>query len=166
MVTHCLVGIHKSYYALDRDMCIGIIASYRVGPRDIRFIYWYWDCLIMVDRDGGYFGTPFKGFWGFTQGDPLSSTIFNVVLDAVIWKWMTVVAEKESVSKAFGREVQGMTPFIYVENLLLTSTHPEWLQGEFNVVTGIFDHVSLWMNYRKPIGMVYQPCREVGRNLE
>ena len=26
----------------------------------------------MGARDGGYYGIPFKGCWGVTQGDPLS----------------------------------------------------------------------------------------------
>ena len=38
----------------------------------------------MVDRDGGYFGVPFKGYQGVTQGDLLSYTIFNMAVDAVI----------------------------------------------------------------------------------
>ena len=38
----------------------------------------------MVDKAGGYFRCPFKGYQGVTQGDLLSPTIFNVVVDAVI----------------------------------------------------------------------------------
>ena len=38
----------------------------------------------MVARAGGYYGTAFRGERVMTQGDPLSPTIFNVVVDAVI----------------------------------------------------------------------------------
>ena len=38
----------------------------------------------MVARAGGYYGTAFKGERGVTQGGPLSPTIFNVVVDAVV----------------------------------------------------------------------------------
>ena len=31
-----------------------------------------------------------------TQGDPLSPTIFNVVVDAVIFHWVTVVTPTEA----------------------------------------------------------------------
>ena len=33
-----------------------------------------------------------------TQGDPLSPTIFNVVVDALLWHWVTVVAETEDTA--------------------------------------------------------------------
>ena len=38
----------------------------------------------MVARAGSYYEKGFKGEQGVTQGDPLSPTIFNVVVDAVI----------------------------------------------------------------------------------
>ena len=45
----------------------------------------------MVARVGRYYGTPFKGPQGVTQGGPLSPTIFNMVVDAVINNWVTLV---------------------------------------------------------------------------
>ena len=37
----------------------------------------------MVARASGYYGKAFKGARGVTQGNTLSPTIFNVVVDAV-----------------------------------------------------------------------------------
>ena len=42
----------------------------------------------MTARAGGYYGAAFKGERGVTQGDPLSPTIFNVVVDAVVRYWL------------------------------------------------------------------------------
>ena len=39
---------------------------------------------------GGVLRTRFKGARGVTQGDPLSPTIFNVVVDAVVCHWVTL----------------------------------------------------------------------------
>ena len=47
----------------------------------------------MVARAGGYYGAAFKGDQGVTQVDPLSPTIFNVVVDAVASHWVTVMVE-------------------------------------------------------------------------
>ena len=45
----------------------------------------------MVVRVCGYYGVPFKGQHDMTQVHPLSPTIFNVVVNAVIWHWILVV---------------------------------------------------------------------------
>ena len=51
----------------------------------------------MVARAGGYYGTSFKGERRVTQGDLLSPTIFNVVVDAVVRHWVTgVIADAEA----------------------------------------------------------------------
>ena len=50
----------------------------------------------MMAKSGGYFGRPFKGCQGFTQGDPLFPTIFNVFVDSVIHHWVTVVMPTEA----------------------------------------------------------------------
>ena len=48
----------------------------------------------MVARAVGYYGTAFKGERGVTQGNPLSPTIFNAVMDAVVYHWVTGVIEE------------------------------------------------------------------------
>ena len=48
----------------------------------------------MVARAGVYYRTGFKGVRGVTQGNPLSPTIFNVVLDAVVCHWVTLAVEE------------------------------------------------------------------------
>ena len=51
----------------------------------------------MAARAGGYYGAPFKGFRRVNQGDPLSTTIFSVVVNAVLRYWVIVVAASEEV---------------------------------------------------------------------
>ena len=57
----------------------------------------------MVARDIGYHRHPLKGYRGVTQGYPLSPTIFNVVVDAVIFHWVTEVAREEVGPDGVGR---------------------------------------------------------------
>ena len=47
----------------------------------------------MVARAGGYYRETFRGERGVTQGDPLYSTIFNVVFDAVVCHWESLMSE-------------------------------------------------------------------------
>ena len=82
---------------MDRSRCLDILEGYDVGPRAFRLLYRYWERLKMVDRaEGGgvYYGQTFRGVIGVTQGDPMSPTIFNVLLDAVVHHWESLVAER------------------------------------------------------------------------
>ena len=48
---------------------------------------------MMIARASGYYRTAFWGKRGVPQGDPLSPTIFNVVVDAVVQTWVAVMVE-------------------------------------------------------------------------
>ena len=84
------LDLHKAYNALDRFRCLEILEGYGVGPRDRRLLRTYWGTMTMVERAGGYYGDAFKGAQGVTQGEPLSPTIFNVVVDTVVRHWVTM----------------------------------------------------------------------------
>ena len=56
----------------------------------------------MVAKAGSYFGRPFMGYQRVTQGDSLSPNIFNVVVDAIIRHWVTVVTPNEAVTGGLG----------------------------------------------------------------
>ena len=91
------LDLHKAYDALDRSRCLEILEGYGVGPQARRLLQSYWRRLTMVARAGGYYRTAFKGGRGLTQGNPLSPTIFNVVVDAVVCHWVTgVIADAEA----------------------------------------------------------------------
>ena len=47
----------------------------------------------MFAKAGGYYGAEFQGSRGVTQGNPLSSNIFNVVVDEVVQHWFAVMLE-------------------------------------------------------------------------
>ena len=45
----------------------------------------------MVSQAGQYYGAPFKGYHGVTQGEPLSPTILNMLVNAVISNWVALM---------------------------------------------------------------------------
>ena len=47
----------------------------------------------MVAREGGYYGLAFNRAREVTQGEPLSHTIFKVVVDVVARHWVSVMVE-------------------------------------------------------------------------
>ena len=84
------LDLTKAYDYLDRSRSLEILEGYGVGPRVRWLLRAYWGKSTMVARAGGYYRTGFKGARGVTQGDPLSTTIFNVVVDAVVCHWVTL----------------------------------------------------------------------------
>ena len=111
----------------------------------------------MVDRSGGYFGLPFKGYHGATQGDPLSPKLFNLVVYAVIRHWVTVVAATKEGTEGLGNSIRDLAAYLNAGYGLVASTQPERLQREFDVLTGLFDRVVLRKNTRKTVSMACQP---------
>ena len=49
--------------------------------------------------------------------------------------------------------------FFYVDNRMLASTNPGWIQIAFDTLNGIFNRVGLQKNAQKTVWMVCQPCQ-------
>ena len=68
------------------------------------------------------YGAPLKFFQGVTQGDPLSPTIFNIVMEAVIQHCVTLVAGGVGeVHEGFVWSVQLLVDLFYTYDGLLAS---------------------------------------------
>ena len=88
------LNLTKVYNALDRSRFLEILKGYDVGPNARRLLTTYWRRLTMVARAAGYYGMSFGGDRGVTQGNPLSPTIFNVVVDAVVRHWVNGIVKE------------------------------------------------------------------------
>ena len=83
----------------------------------------------MAVRLGGYYGASFKGERGVTQGNPLSPTIFNVVVDAVVRHWLEGLHAGKDEKEAEGGE-GGEGHFLavfYADDGMVVATDPKWL---------------------------------------
>ena len=148
------LDLHKAYEALDWSRCLEILEGYGVGPCAQRLLQTYWRRLTLVARASGYYGTAFQRARGVTQGDPLSPTIFNVVVDAVVKHWVTVVVEGGEERGERGQEGRHQAVLFYADNGMVALLDPCWLQGTFNSLVGLFDRVGLQTNVRKAVNMV------------
>ena len=153
------LDLHKAYDTLDRSRCLEILEDYDVGPKSRRILTNYWRRLTMVVRAGGYYGTAFGGERGVTQGDPLSPTIFNVVVNAVVRHWVNGIVKGADSRGETGREGQHQATLFYADNGMVVSSNPAWLQGAFTSMLGLFDRVVLWKNVGKTVSMVCHPCQ-------
>ena len=79
--------LQKAYDALDRYRCLDFLEGYGMGPMALHLLHSYWERLKMVEQAGGYYRSPYRGERRFTQGNPLQPTIFNEVMNAVVYHW-------------------------------------------------------------------------------
>ena len=135
------LDLTKAYDALDRSRCLVILEGYGVGPGARRLLQNYWRRLTMVARAGGYYGTTFKGARGVTQGDPLSPTIFNVVVDAVVRHWLEGLQTTNEEKGATGGG--HFSAVFYADDRMVGATDPAWLRGAFSALVAIFNRVGL-----------------------
>ena len=157
-----LLDLHKAYDALERSSCLEILEGYGVVPRACWFLQTYWMWLTMVARAGGYYGTTFQGARGVTKGYPLSSTIFNVVMDAVVRHWVAVVIVGVEERGKRGHESMHQAALFYSDYGMVDSSDPRWLQDAFNTLVGLFDRVGLRTNVGNKVSMVCRPFQAVG----
>ena len=76
----------------------------------------------MIAKAGGYNGPHFKVFRWVTQDDPLLTMIFNVVMDAIMSHWVTVVTEEEAVPEGLRRLIQCLEAYFYADDGSIVST--------------------------------------------
>ena len=93
-------------------------------------------------RAGGYYGKGFKGGRGVTQGDPLSPTIFNVVVDAVVRHWVTIAVTEAETRRERGQEGRHQAALFYADDGMLASSDSQWLQWAFTQIVGLFYRCS------------------------
>ena len=105
------LDLTKAYDALDRSRTLDILKGYGVGDRVRRLLATYWERSTMVAREGRYYGTEFKGERGVTQGEPLSPTIFNVVVDAVVRHWLHLALRRQCEGENGGGHAGTRRPF-------------------------------------------------------
>ena len=55
------------------------------------------------------------------------------------------------------RERRNRGAFFYADDGMVPSTDPDWLQGAFEILTGMFNIVRLWTKTVNMVGMFYCP---------
>ena len=79
--------------------------------------------MTMVVQELGYYVKPFKGYQGVTKGYPLSTILFNLVVDVVVRHCIKIMADEARVFVVLERAVHIMAYF-YMDDSLISSTWP------------------------------------------
>ena len=157
------VDLRKAFDCVDRTRTLEILEQYGVGPRMLRVLTRYWEQQLIVARQAGFYGEPFHPSRGTTQGDMLSPTLFNIVVDAVVRYWLSVISEGDEETGGFGHGVRNRLALFYADDSLVASTNHEWLQVALPHLSSAFARVGLLTNTDKTKAMVCLPTHVSGR---
>ena len=86
----------------------------------------------MVAIAGGYYEKAFQVFRGVTKGEPLSPTIYNMVVDAVVQHRVEEKAESAVGQGGHGREGRHQNTLFYADYGMIALSELGWLQGAFS----------------------------------
>ena len=100
-----------------------------------------------------------------TQGDLLSPTIFNVVMNVVVRYWVHGVVKKAEARGETGREGSHQAASLYADDGMVALLKPSWIQGAFNSLVVLFDRVGRQTNVGKTVCMVCHPCQATAGNI-
>lgn len=81
------LDLKKAYNAIDRERCLKIFEDSKAGSKCIRLLRVFWDIAELVYRAS----VLRSGLQGLERGDSrgaLSTTIFNLMVHAVVRQWM------------------------------------------------------------------------------
>ena len=143
------LDLKKAYDALDRERTLNILAAYGVGPKMLALQKHFWETAKLVCRAGGNYGEAFSAERGITQGVPLSSIMFNVCVNAVVREWLHQTLGEEAARDGIGDRVAETLVTFYVDDGLIASRDPVWLQESFDILIGLFERIGLFTNAAK-----------------
>jgi hypothetical protein len=152
--------MEKAFDAMDQERCILILEGYGVGPKMIRLIRIFWRNAVLVCRASRNYGMPFQAGRGVTQGRPLSSKLFNILVDEVAREWLQILRdERELEEEAIDMLMATFFAIFYVDDAYLASRDPDFLQRALDVLVVLFVRVGLEANAKKTQTMICTPGR-------
>ena len=149
------LDLWKAYDSIHREAVLALLEKYGVGPNIIRYIRNIWEDQEFFCKQGGFFSLGIKVERGATQGGVDSPIIFNLIIDAVIWK------VKEDMD--FGRSVM----LFYADDGLIENSDETALQRDVDAMVNLFAKFGLKANREKTKFMVVRgPQAPLKQSLE
>lgn len=153
------LDLRKAYDTVDRDRLLDVLKADGVGENLCRVLKTFWQQQQTIAKQSGYYGNPFQATRGFVQRDPLSPTLFNILVDAVVRYWLSLPVEDGGLATQGPVDVVKLACLVlfYVDDALITSTDSKWLQRATEKLSELFERMGLKTNTSKTKAMTCFP---------
>jgi hypothetical protein len=153
------LDLTKAFDSIDRERLLRILAQYGVGPNIIRLLRNFWRKHIYVPRQAGYYGRYFKGERGTTQGDVISGTLFNILIDAITRHWYHEISLIESI----GIGQTDTRLMWYVDDNKLHGHDPVVIQQSLDILVDLLARTGMQVNIGKTKAMIVTGGKGIAR---
>jgi hypothetical protein len=138
------LDLKKAFNAMDRERCLLILEGYSVGPNMVRLIDNFWRVATMVCRVSGNYGGSFSAGRGVTQGGPLSTKLFNILVDAVVRECLCQLHDGGIVDpEELDLLMAAFFDIFHADAAYLAARDPDFLQVASNSLVSLFKCVGL-----------------------
>jgi hypothetical protein len=112
----------------------------------------------MVCCASGNYGGPFHAGQGVTQGGPLSAKLFNMLVDALVRKWLRQLHDGGIVDpEELNLLMAAFFAIFYVDDAYHAARDPDFLQVALTSLVSLFERVGLETNIKKMQTMICTP---------
>ena len=116
----------------------------------------------MVTNSGKYYGQPFSMGRGVTQGDPVSPTIFNIIVDAVVRETIQEICGPQEDQHGFGWSAGEHNICFYADDGRISGQYPIWVQAALRKIVRIFVRFGLQINLNNTKAEICTPGVHLG----
>ena len=132
-----LLDMRKTYDSLDRGSFMEILREYGIRTKLQRLLQQFWDEQAVVMKEGKFYGRPFRTEGGVTQGEPVSSTVFNNVVEAVVRAVLLEVCGLHEEQHGLGWAAGDHNRVFYAEDRRTAGRKQIWIQTTLMAVVRI-----------------------------
>ena len=123
-----------------------ILRVYGGGPNLQRLLQRFWNKQVVFFKARKFSEWPFGTERGVTKGDPVSPTIFNILMVAVVRAVMLEVCGPQESHQGLVWAVSEHNIVLYVDDGCIVGSNPIWVNMTLTEVVRMFNRVVLLTN--------------------
>ena len=139
------LDVKKAYDTIDRQRTINMLGKYGLGERTCKLIKNMWEEDIIIPKQQMFYGKSFNAERGVKQGDIMSPTIFNIIIDSIVRDCIQKMKDK-------GDETTNIQ--FYADDGIIAGDNYEQVQYILNIIKENFLSFGLEMNIEKTETMI------------